>query len=97
MLGKWYLLTLSVYLCDISHWDIVFKAIHAFSSVDNAVCFHGKFSNVPKVYFKNNYKCICSEDFFPLFDSSLYLHKMLLSGIRVKESKFMKLEGGSLS
>lgn len=64
MLGKWYLLTLSVYLCDISHWDIVLKAVSAFSSVDNAVSFHGKFSNVAKVYFSSNYKCICSEDFF---------------------------------
>lgn len=49
MLGKWYLLTLSVYLCDISHRDAVCKAISAFSSVDNAVCFHGRFFNVPEV------------------------------------------------
>lgn len=49
VLGKWYLLTLSVYLCDIRHRDILFKAISAFSSVDNAVCFHGRFFSVPKI------------------------------------------------
>lgn len=31
--------------------------------------------------------------FFPLFDTTLCLHKVLLSSIRAKESKFMKLEG----
>jgi len=74
MLGKWHLLTLSVYLCDVSHWDTVFKAASAFSSVDNAACFHGRFSNFPKVYFNKTCKRICSEDFIPLlFTSPLYL------------------------
>lgn len=91
-MGKWYLLTLSVYLCGISHWDIVLKAMSAFSLVDNALCFHGKFSNVPKVYFNNNYKCVCSENFFPSL-TPLSMHKVLLSSIRAKESKIMKLEG----
>lgn len=31
--------------------------------------------------------------FFPLFDTILYLHKVLLPSIMAKESKFMKLEG----
>lgn len=31
--------------------------------------------------------------FFPLFDTILYPHKVLLSSIMAKKSKFMKLEG----
>lgn len=71
--GKWYLLTLSIYLCGISHWDTVFKAISAFISVDNALCFHGRMSNALKVQFNKNYKCICSGDLSSSLRLSLYL------------------------
>lgn len=49
MLGKWYLLTLSIYLRAIGRWGAVLEAIGAFISVDNAACFHGRASNAPQV------------------------------------------------
>lgn len=41
------------------------------------------------VFAKRIFFCL----FVFLFDTTLYLHKVLLSSIRAKESKFMKLEG----